>query len=335
MINPRAIAAAAALAFAAAGNAAAQGNKPVTIVVGFGAGGAYHITGVLVSRHMPKYLPGNPTMIVKNMPGAGSIVATNYLANIAPKDGSVMGVISSGVVLEHIFGNPGVKFDPRKLGWLGSTSSSVNLCTVWHKAGVNSIEDARNKEISAGSTGRGSRTYTYPSAMNALLGTRFKIVTGYKGLTHLGPALEQEEVHSVCGYAWEGLKAQRLDWVREGKLKIIAQFALKKSPLFPDAPLIQDLLKNEVEKKAIDLMVIDTLVAWPVVMPQGIAPELLKTYREAFAKTMKDPEFIADATKAKRDVDLVTGEDVDKVIASAYAYSKDVIETAKRISGLQ
>ncbi len=334
-MRPIAIAVSTAFALVLASNAQAQGSKPVTIMVGFGAGGAYHITGVLVSRHMPKYLPGKPTMIVKNMPGAGSIVATNYMANVAPKDGSMLAVISSGVVLEHIFGNPRVKFDPRKLGWLGSMSSSVNLCTVWHTAGVNSIEDAKKKEVSAGSTGRGSRTYTYPAAMNALLGTKFKIVSGYKGLTQLGPALEQEEVHSVCGYAWEGLKAQRLDWVKEGKLKIIAQFGLKKNPLFPDAPLIQDLLKNDVDKKAIDLMVIDTLVAWPVTAPPGMAPELLKTYRDAFAKTMKDPEFIADAAKAKRDVDLVSGEEVDKAIESAYSYSKDVIETAKRVSGLK
>ncbi|MGE3247684.1 MAG: Bug family tripartite tricarboxylate transporter substrate binding protein [Beijerinckiaceae bacterium] len=324
---------AAALAFS--DSASAQSSKPVTILVGFGAGGAYHITGVLVSRHMPKYLPGKPNMIVKNMPGAGSIVATNYLANIAPKDGSYMGVISSGVVLEHLFGNTKVKFDPRKIGWLGSMSEGINLCTVWGEAGVNTIEDAKNKEVSAGSTGRGSRTYTYPAAMNALLGTKFKIVTGYKGLTQLGPALEQREVDSVCGYAWEGLKAQRLDWVKDGRLKIIAQFALQKSPLFPDAPLIQDLLKNDTEKKAIDLMVIDTLVAWPVVLPPGVSPALLKTYRDAFAKTMADPEFIADAKKANRDVGLVSGEKVDKAVADAYAYPKEVIDTAKRISGLK
>lgn len=318
-----------------AANAQAQGSKSLTIVVGFGAGGAYHITGVLVSRHMPKYLPGKPTMIVKNMPGAGSIVATNYLANIAPKDGSVMGVISSGVVLEHLFGNNKVKFDPRKLGWLGSMSQGINLCTVWSQSGVKTIEDAKKKEVSAGSTGRGSRTYTYPAAMNALLGTKFKIVTGYKGLTQLGPALEQREVDSVCGYAWEGLKAQRLAWVQDGRLNIIAQFARKKSDLFPNAPLIQDLLANDTEKKAIDLMVIDTLVAWPLAMPPGLPADMLKLYREAFAKTMRDPEFIADAKKSKRDVDLVSGEEVDKAIAEAYAYPKEVIDTAKRISGLK
>jgi tripartite-type tricarboxylate transporter receptor subunit TctC len=330
-----ALAAGLAGSLALAGSATAQGNKPITIIVGFGSGGAYYMTGLLVSQHMPKYLPGNPKIIVKTMPGAGSIVATNYLANIAPKDGSVLGVIGAGTITEAMFGNNKVKYDPRKLGWLGSMSSGVNLCTVWAESGIKTIADATKKEVTAGSTGRGSRTFTYPLAMNILLGTKFKIVSGYKGLNHLQPALEKREVDSVCGYAWEGLKAQKLAWVQEGKLNIIAQFARTKSPLFPNAPLMRDLVKTDTGKKALDLMVIDTLIAWPVVTPPGLPAKTLAMYRDAFAKTMKDPDFIAAAKKAKRDVDLVSGEEVDKVIAEAYAYPKAVIDKAKELSGLK
>jgi tripartite-type tricarboxylate transporter receptor subunit TctC len=320
---------------ALAGSAAAQSKKPITIVVGFGSGGAYYMTGLLVSQHMPKYLPGKPKIIVKNMPGAGSIVATNYLANIAPKDGSVLGVIGAGTITEAMFGNSKAKYDPRKIGWIGSMSTGVNLCTVWATTGVKTIADAQKKEIIAGSTGRGSRTYTYPLAMNKILGTKFKIVTGYKGLNMLQPALEKGEVHSVCGYAWEGLKAQKLAWVKEGKLNIIAQFARTKSAEFPNVPLMRDLVKTNTEKQALDLMVIDTLIAWPVVAPPGMPAKTLRMYRDAFAKTMKDPEFIAAAKRVKRDVDLVTGEQVDKIIAEAYAYPKAAIDAAKDLSGLK
>ncbi|MDP4594351.1 MAG: tripartite tricarboxylate transporter substrate-binding protein [Beijerinckiaceae bacterium] len=318
-----------------ASTAVAQAKKPVTIIVGFGSGGAYYMTALLVSQYMPKYLPDNPKIIIKNMPGAGSIVATNYLANIAPRDGSVLGVIGAGIITEAMFGNTKAKYDPRKLGWLGSMSSGVNLCTVWSESGIKTIADATKKEVSAGSTGRGSRTYTYPLAMNLLLGTKFKIVSGYKGLNHLQPALEKREVDSVCGYAWEGLKAQKLAWVKDGKLNIIAQFARKKSAEFPNVPLMRDLVKTETQKQALDLMVIDTLIAWPVVTPPGLPPETLKMYRDAFAKTMKDPAFIAAAGKVKRDVDLVSGEEVDKVIAEAYAYPAAAIDEAKRLSGLK
>ncbi len=318
------------------GGAAAQDGKPVTIVVGFGAGGAYHFTAVMLARHMPKHLPGKPNVIVQTKPGAGSIVATNYLAQVAPKDGTVLGVIGGGVVLEPLFGNEKAKFDPRTISWIGSVSTAVNLCTVWAETGVKSLDDIKAREVVAGSTGRGSRTYSYPAALNALFGTKFKILTGYKGLRQMSPALQKGEVQAICGFSWDGLRAQFPQLLSEKKLNFLAQFALTKGKVkeIAHVPWVQDLVKSQTDKKAVDLLVVDTEIAWPLVAPPGIPAGTLKMLRDAFDKTMKDPEFVAEMTKSKREVDPVPGAEIDKLMAQTFATPKDVIARARDISGL-
>lgn len=319
---------------AAPGDARAQSSGPVTIVVGFGAGGLYHNTGMLLSRHMGKYLPGNPNVVVKTMPGAGSLIAANHLANVAPKDGSVLGVIGGGTILEPLFGNEKARFDPREIHWIGSLSTAVNLCTVWHESPVETIDDATRHEVVAGSTGRGSRTYTYPTALNNTLGTKFKVIAGYQGLAELHPAMERGEVHSVCGWGWDGVMAQRPDWVRDGKVRFLTQFAQRKHPKLPEVPLVLDLMKTERDRQAMNLLVLDTLVAWPLVAPPGMPESDVAALREAYEKTLADPEFVADATKNRRSIELITGAEIEKAIAEVYETPKDVVQYAREISGL-
>jgi len=328
-----AVAAAGTLGLAAA--ASAQSGQTITIMVGFGAGGSYHHTGVILSRHMPRHLPGNPTMIVKTMPGAGSIIASNFLANVAPKDGTMLGIIGGGVVLEPLFGNEKAKFDPREFGWIGSLSTGVNLCTVWADTGVKTVEDATKREVVAGSTGRGSRTYTYPVALNTILGTKFKIISGYKGLREMHPAMESGEIQSICGYTWEGLLSQKPDWVEDRKLNLIAQFARRKAPELEHVPLVQELVKNDKDRAAIDLLVVDTLIAWPLVAPPGIPAEMLDTYRKAFIDTLRDPEFLAEAKKTNRIVELVDGPEIDALMKETYATPPEIVAHARRISGME
>ncbi len=313
------------------GHCVAQQSPPVNIIVGFGAGGLYHNTGVLLSRHMGKYLPGNPTIIVRTMPGAGAIVAANHIANVAPKDGTALGIVGGATILEPLFGNKQAQYDPRTLRWIGSMSTAVNLCTVWHETKVHSLEDMKQHELVAGSTGRGSRTFDYPTALNALLGTKFKVISGYTGLTQLHPAMERGEVQSICGWGWDGIMAQRPDWLRDSKVRILVQMGYQKHPNLPDVPLILDLMKTENERQAVRLLVLDTLVAWPLIAPAGTPDAKIAELRLAFVRAMEDPAMIEETKKSARSWDYVTGERIEAAIADAYASPPEVVALARQL----
>lgn len=306
----------------------------VTIVVGFGAGGLYHITSQVIAQHMGKYLPGNPTIVVQNKPGSGGLVAANYIANVAPKDGSQLAVLGGGNVLEPLFGSEGAQFDPRKLVWLGTIDTAVNLCAVWHTVPVNNLQDAMKREVIAGSTGRGSRTTTYPSALNATLGTKFKIVAGYPGGNELTNALEKGEVESYCGVSYSALVTRSSDWLRDKKLRFIGQLGYQAIPETPEAPLVLDLMKNQRDKDAMSVLLIDTLIAWPMVAPAGMPKDVETNLRQAYMKTLNDPEFRKEMAKIKFDVNPVAGERLEAEINRIYSLPKDIIQYAKELSGL-
>lgn len=308
--------------------------QTVTIVVGFGAGGLYDITSRAIAQHMGKYLPAKPTVIVQNKPGAGGLVAANYIANVAPKDGSTLAVLGGGNVLEPLFGNESAQFDPRKLIWLGTVDTAVNLCAVWHTVPVRSLEDATKREVVAGSTGRGSRTTTYPNALNATLGTKFKIVTGYPGGQDLTAAMEKGEIESFCGVAYSALVARSPDWLRDKKLRFIGQLGYHKIPQTPEAPLVLDLMKNKRDRDAMSMLLIDTLIAWPMVAPGDLPKTTEANLRRAYMETMKDPGFRQDMARIKFNVDPVPGEKLEAEINRIYALPKDVIGYAKKLSGL-
>ena len=314
---------------AAGSGVSAQQAPPINIIVGFGAGGLYHNTGVLLSRHMGKYLPGNPTIIVRTMPGAGAIIAANHIAHVAPKDGTVLGIVGGATILEPLFDNKQAQYDPRTLRWIGSMSTAVNLCTVWGETKVRTLEDMKTVELVAGSTGRGSRTYDYPTALNTLLGTKFKVISGYTGLTQLHPAMERGEVQAICGWGWDGIMAQRPDWLRDKKINILVQMAYQKHPNLPDVPLILDLMKNEKERQAMRLLVLDTLVAWPLIAAAGTADAKIAELRQAFNRAMEDPAMIEETKKSARSWDYVTGERIEKAIADVYASPPDVVALAR------
>jgi tripartite-type tricarboxylate transporter receptor subunit TctC len=320
-----------AVVLQAASPAHAQQPATLNIIVGFGAGGLYHNTGVILSRHMGKYLPGNPTIVVRPMPGAGSVVAANHIANVAPKDGSTLAIIGGNTILESLFGSATAQYDPRTLRWIGSMSTAVNLCTVWHTTPVKSLDDMRQHELVAGSTGRGSRTWDYPTALNTLLGTRFKVISGYTGLPQMHPAIENGEIQSICGWGWDGIMAQRPDWLRDNKVRILVQMGYQKHPNLPDVPLILDLLKTERERLAMRMIVLDTLVAWPLVAPPGTPDAKVAELRAAFVKAMADPGVLEDTRKAARSSDMVTGEAIEKAIADVYATPADVVAFAKKL----
>jgi tripartite-type tricarboxylate transporter receptor subunit TctC len=328
---------AAAAALSVSTPAAAQqdsGKRQVSITVGFPAGGTYHAITMLISRHMGRHLAGNPNIIVQPKPGAGSLVAANYIANVAPKDGSALGVVGGGVILEPLFGNKKAQFDPRKLNWLGSISTETSICAVWHTSPVKTVADAQARQVVAGSSGRGSRTWTYPTAMNNTLSTKFKVIAGFKGASGIEQAWQNGEVDSFCGYGWGGIVARHPDWIRDKKFSAIAQFGYTKNKDLPDVPLILDLMKTDRDRAAMKLLVVDTYVAWPMIAPPGLSAATLASLRKAYLDTLADKALLAEADKLRFEVDPVKGVDIQSRVSEVYASPKDVIAHAKKISGL-
>ncbi|MDB5572190.1 MAG: tripartite tricarboxylate transporter family receptor [Hyphomicrobiales bacterium] len=308
--------------------------KEITINVGFGAGGVYHTMSMLLSRHLGKFMPGQPPVVVKTMPGAGSILAANYLYNVAPKDGSALGSIGGGTILEPLFRNAEAKYDPAKFNWIGTTSSETYTCVGWRASPIEKITDATQREMVAGSTGRGSRTYTYASALNDLLGTRIKIVTGYRGMTDIHLAMERGELDSVCGWGYSSIFSQKPDWIRDNKIRILLQFGYAKNPDIPDVPLVLDVLQNDRDRAAMRLMVLDALIAWPLVAPPGVPAERVAELRKAYDTALKEPALLAEAKQLQLVIAPVSGEEIAKAVAETMATPRDVVDHARKLSGL-
>jgi tripartite-type tricarboxylate transporter receptor subunit TctC len=306
-------------------------GKQVTIVVGFSSAGTYDATARLFARHLGKYLPGKPTVIVRNMPGAGSLIATNALYGSLPKDGTTLGVIGGGVVLEPLLGNPQATYDPRRLNWIGGRTRDNFLCLVWHTVPVNTLQDVIKRETIVGATGPGSRTLTYPKALNELLGTKFKIVSGYPGGNEITLALERGEVEGYCGWALGSIKTRAPEWLRDGKIRPLAQFTLAKSDL-PNVPLATDLVGTENGRRAIEFLAADSVLAWPLVAPPDIPPERLAELRTAFEAMMKDPQVLAEAASQGLDIDPVSGAEIAELVQRLYGTPPEVLELVRKIN---
>jgi tripartite-type tricarboxylate transporter receptor subunit TctC len=319
------------LACGATGAADFYQGKQVTIVVGFSAAGTYDATARLFARHLGKYLPGKPTVIVRNMPGAGSLIATNSLYSSLPKDGTTLGVVGGGVVLEPLLGNPQATYDPRKFSWIGGRTRDNFLCLVWHTVPVQTLQDVIKRETVVGATGPGSRTLTYPKALNELLGTKFKIVSGYPGGNEITLALERGEVEGYCGWALGSIKTRAPEWIRDGKIRPLAQFTLGKADL-PNVPLATDLATNEKGRRAIEFFAADSVLAWPLVAPPDIPAERLSDLRSAFNAMMQDPQLLADAVSQGLDVDPVSGAEIAELVDRLYGTPPAVLDLVRKIN---
>jgi tripartite-type tricarboxylate transporter receptor subunit TctC len=306
-------------------------GKQITILVGFSAGGTYDATARLFARHLGQHLAGNPTVIVQNMPGAGSMVATMNLFHTAPKDGTALGVIGGGTVLEPLLGNPRAKYDARQLSWIGGRSRDDFLCVVWHTVSVNSIADAMKHQIVVGATGPGSRTQTYPQALNDLAGTKFKIVSGYPGGNEITLALQKGEVEGYCGWAVGSIRQRAPQWLTDGTLKVLAQFTAGK-PELPNAPVATDLAKTKEGREAIEILSADSVLAWPLMAPPGLPADRVRDLRTAFDAMMADPTLLSDAKQAHLDVDTVSGTEMQALIDRLYAAPAPVLDLVRKIN---
>jgi tripartite-type tricarboxylate transporter receptor subunit TctC len=294
-------------------------GKTVDLYIGYSAGGAYDIYARVLARYMGKHIPGNPTVVPKNMAGAGSLLLANWLYNVAPKDGTAFGIIGRGTGFDPILGNKRAQFDGTKFHWLGSANNEVSVCVAWHTSGVTRFSDLLSKELVVGGTGASADTDQFPKITNGVLGTKFKIVTGYPGGNEISLAMERGEVQGRCGWSWSSVKATHQNWYDEKKIHLLVQLALEKHEDLAHVPLVVDLARNDEERKILELIFARQVMGRPFLAPPGLPGDRAAVLRKAFTDTMKDKEFLSAADKAKLEITPVSGERVEKLVKDIYA----------------
>jgi tripartite-type tricarboxylate transporter receptor subunit TctC len=316
------------------GPASAQADfykgKTIELIISTGVGGGLDTNARMVARHLSKHIPGNPTIVAKNMPGAGHVRAANFIYNNAPKDGTTIGTLIPAFVMAQLLNRTdAIQFDAAKMQWLASTSSSNSTVYVSSRAGVKSVEDAKKKQVLMGGTGAGSYTTLYPIVMNHILGTQFKIVSGYTSTAEIGLAMERGEVQGRAGNNFNSLKSENPDLLRDNKIAIITQVGLERDPEFKSVPLLLEFARNEEEKKILTLFSADVVIGRPFLAPPGVPAERVEILRKAFAAVTKDPDFLKDAAQANLDVQLVEGARVQKIVEDLVSTPADIIAKAK------
>jgi tripartite-type tricarboxylate transporter receptor subunit TctC len=293
-------------------------GKTVEMQVGYTAGGGYDVYARAVARYLGRHIPGQPNVIVKNAPGAGSLKLTNWLAAAGPKDGTAIGAIARGAPFDPLLGNKAAKFDGRKFNYIGSANDEVSVCVSWKGTGVETIEDLKQKELVIGGTGRTADTDQFPKILNEVLGTRMKVVTGYPGGNDINVAMERGEVKGRCGWSWSSVITTRPQWYKEKTVNVLVQLALSKHPDLPNVPLVMDLAKTDTEKKMLRLVFARQTMGRPFVAPPGVPADRVAALRKAFMDTMKDKEFLAEAQKTKLEIVPVSGEALQKLVEETY-----------------
>ena len=300
-------------------------GKSVSLIIGFGPGGGYDLWGRVVARHIARHLPGNPTIVPQNMPGAGSFVAANNIYNIARKDGTVFAIIARDAALGPLSGADGTKFDPLKFTWLGTPTKETNVCIAYKSAKVQSFDALLKTELVVGDTGPGTGTRTYPLVLNAIMGTKFKIVGGFPSSQDVFLAMERGEVEGICE-SLDSVTGKRPDWLRSKTVTVLFQAGAEPNPALPGVPFALDLAKTEEQKQAMTYLYAGQGIGRPFVAPPNMVPERARMLQTAFWATMKDPEFVADARKNNLDVDPEDGAHLLSLMQRIYATPKAVID---------
>ena len=309
----------------AAAQADALAGKSVQMIIGFGPGGGYDLWGRTLGRHIGKHLPGHPNVVPQNMPGAGSYTAASYIFNIAPKDGSVLGIIARDAALGPLTGASGARFDPTRLSWIGTPTKETNVCIVFHTAPVKSVQDLYEKQLILGDTGPGTGTRSYPKVLNDVLGMKFKLVGGFPSSAEVFLAMERGEVDGICE-SLDSIKNRRPDWIPTRKIAILFQGGAEPNPELQGVPFVLDLARTDEQKKTIEFLYAGQGIGRPFVAPPDLPAERLKMLRDAFNATMKDADFIAETKKSKLELEPEDGEHLAALIAKIYATPKPIVD---------
>ncbi len=289
-------------------------NRKMDMVIGYSPGGTYDLYARLVARHLGNHIPGNPSIVPRNMPGGGSRTAIAWIYSVAPKDGSILGTGDQALSIAQALGDPQIRFDVTKLIYIGNPARENNTTAAWRTSGVTSLADAMEREVTAGATG-GSTSSQYPKAMNAILGTKFKIILGYPGGNDINLALERGEVAVRGSNSWQSWKATRPDWLRDKKINILVQIGLQKAPDLPDVPLLMDLAKNEEDRAVLRLLSSPTAIGRPVFTSPGVPEDRVKALRAAFDAMVKDSRFLDEAKRESFEIEPVSGAEMQTIVA--------------------
>jgi tripartite-type tricarboxylate transporter receptor subunit TctC len=314
----------------AARTQAAFAGKTVTMYIGFGPGGGYDLWARVVARHIGTHLPGNPTVNAQNLEGAGSYRAANFIYNVAPKDGTAMALIARDAVLGPLTGAPGAQFDATKFSWLGTPAMETNVCIAYHTAAVKTFDDLTKKELVVGDNGPGTGTHSYPLALNAILGTKFKIVGGYPSSADVFLAMERGEVQGICE-SLDSIKMRRPDWIADGTISLLFQGGIKPNAELKDVPFVVDLAQKPEDKQAIEFLYVGQGIGRPFVAPPGLPPDRLKMVQDAFAATMTDPDFVAETKLRKLILDPEDGAQLEALIKKTYATPQPIIDRIAKL----
>jgi tripartite-type tricarboxylate transporter receptor subunit TctC len=304
-------------------------NRQVKIAIGFSAGGSSSLYAQVLSRHMGKYIPGQPNIVAQHMPGAGGLIVANYVYSNAPRDGSEFAITSRTAALEPLLGNQNAKFDARRFNWIGTANIENSVCISWHTARAKTVQDVFTEELIVGGGGAASQETMFPKAFNKLLGTRFKVITGYPGSTEILLAIERGELHGFCGIGWTFVKLRKGDWIRERKINILFQMALQKHPDIPEVPAILDFAKTSEVRQVIEFLFAPQEMGRPFFAPPGVPAERVAALRRAFSQTLNDPKFMEEAQKLGLEIQLIGGEAIQGLVDRIYATPPAVIERAK------
>jgi tripartite-type tricarboxylate transporter receptor subunit TctC len=304
-------------------------NKQIRIIVGSAAGGAYDAFARAIVAHISSHMLGNPTFIVENMPGGGGLLTSNDLYNIAPRDGSVIGMVERGAAIDPIvnakLGNS--KFDSRKFNWIGSPTREIGLAVVGQPSPIKSAEDFTRYQLIVGSLGQTDPTSVYPRVLDKLLGMKFKVVEGYTSSREALLAVDRGEVEGHVSGASSGImRAQIAPWIAAGKVKIMMQVGLNKDSAYPDAPLVTDFAKTAEQRQILELMFAQQLMAYPILTPPGVSADRVQALRDAFDATMKDPGFLADATRQNLHVNPFSGQQIQDLLEKLYATPSPILD---------
>ena len=311
-------------------------GRTVTIVVGSDAGGGYDLTARALSRHIAKYIPGQPTIIVQNKPGASSLAAASFVADAAPMDGTVIAAVQRPVPFQFLFGQAGVKLDLQRLHWLGSTAKEPGVFVAWNTAPQRSFEDLRNREMIIGGNGPSTDTELFARTLNNLFGTRLKIVSGYPGQNEIILAMQRGEVQGVANWSWSDIESRHPDWINEERVSFLLQLALEPigSPALSGVPFILDLARTPDERALLTLLMQNKALGRPYFVGSKVPPERITVLREAFDATMVDETFRADALKTVGAIDAVSGKDMQKILSEVYALPEDLVNRARAAVGV-
>lgn len=309
-------------------------GKTVRLIVGYTPGGGYDTYARTLATHIGKHIPGNPTVIVENMDGAGSIKALNYLYTAAPKDGTVFGTFGRGLPEAELRGDEGVQFKARELNWIGSLNEEVSVCVVRSDAPVKTFEDAQKQTVTVGATGPNDDTGFFPRVLNALAGTKFDLKIGYPGGSDVLLAMERGEVMGRCGWSWSSVISTKKDWIDTKYVTILTQMSLNKHPDIPkEVPLATDYVKDPNDKLILEVIFARQAIGRPYAAPPGIPADRVKALQDAFEKTYKDPAFIADANKAKQEINARNAAEVKTVIDKIFSTPPAQVARLKEIAG--